>query len=107
MKIIAIKLKGEAGAKILFFSEENASERSSTVEIQVEDNMETIMTDQVNTYNSPMNETKPSFDMERSVLAVDQDWVAKQKLEGYGSLADVERKVEKFIDEVYRLGFLR
>lgn len=88
-KIIAIKQKGETGPKILFFSEENQSERNSTAEIRVEDNLETILTDQVNTCKSPIAETKPSFDLERSVLVVDREWVEKEKLEGFNTIEDV------------------
>ena len=107
MKIIAIKQKVPSGTKILFFSEELTSRQSSIAEIKIDENMETIVTDQVNAFKSPTADTKPSFDLERSVLVVDQDWVDEKKLEGYKGVEDVERKVEKFIGLVYSLGFLK
>ncbi len=69
--------------------------------------MQTIVTDQVNTYKSPMNDssaTKPT--VERMQLVVNGEWVRERKLSGFQRMEDVERKIDRFIGVVVDRGLL-
>ena len=112
LKVLSVKERGQP-CRILFYTKEESSERSSQVmalptDEEEDENFQTIVTDQVNAFGSPKAQPVAlSHDWGASLLIVDEAWLLREGIVGFSSLVDVERKIERFTQLANDRGYLK